>query len=225
MTLPTAPEFYSDSHPGFLTAEDAAMKDKVSGIKIRLAQKGTTDVSVRFRYPEGERNPQGDIARKSGITYPLITIDLLSITYDQKRDHAGNVGIWHEPNEGYAFDEGLSGFTEFPLPVRLLYRVTTWATSQQHDRAMQGQLLAPTRLPLRHGYLYVPADDTIRWMESMPTTLSPMIDSQNRRIFRTVFTNYVESEMLKTEIANYHRITNVILDPPVHVPDSFIGVY
>lgn len=221
----TVPPFASDLHPGFLTAEDAAMKDKVSGLKLRSAQKGDQDVPVRFRYPEGERNPQGDNSRKAGVTFPLITIDMISISLDPKRDHAGNVAIWHEPNENYAFEDDHPGFTEYPLPVRLLYRVTTWTMNQQQDRALQGQMLSPRRLPLRHGYLYVPVDNTIRWMEAMPVTPSPMIDDQNRRVFRHIYSNYVESEMLKTDIANYFRITNVILDPPVHVPDSFIGVH
>lgn len=224
MTLPTKPPSSTDLHPGFLTAEDAAMKDKVSGLKLNQAQRGLMDVPVRFRYPEAERNPVGDNTRKSGVTYPLITVDLISISYDMKRDHVNNVYIWQETNENYAFDGGMPGITEYPLPVRLLYRVTTWTRSQQDDRALQGQMLSPKRLPLRHGYLYIPVDNTIRWMESMPVTPSPMIDDQERRIFRHIYSNYVESEMLKTDIANYHRITSVILDPPVHVPDSFIGV-
>jgi hypothetical protein len=214
---------------GLPLAEQAALKAKVSGLTVPNTKAGATPVTVpvRYRHPEGERNPQGQPVDPSGVQYPLITIDgPMSITYDRKRDHVNNVDITYVPDLTPAADVTDGPYlTEYPLPVRLLFQVTSWAVSARHSMTILSQMLQPDVLPMRHAWLYVPTDDTIRWIDTMATRQDDMIDGQKRRIFRNVFTVYVEAEMLKTTLAAFNEVTEVILDPPEHQPGSMSGVY
>jgi hypothetical protein len=207
---------------GFLLAEDDALKKKVSGLTVPndKVEGGQQTVPVRFRHPEGESDESG------GIQYPLITIDLLSITYHRERDHVNNVDISYVPDRLPTVPGGLNGMgvTEYPLPVRLLYQIQTWTVNARQDRYLIAQMLKPDRLPLRHGWLYVEADDTIRLMESLGTRKEDMIDAQRRRIFRTTYSVRVEAEMLKTTLVTYGEVVNVILDPLTNAPDEMLGI-
>lgn len=206
---------------GFLLAEDEAMKKKLLGIEVPNDKTGTMQVPVRFRHPEGEADEAG------GVQYPLITLDLLSITHHRERDHVNNVNISYVPDRLPRVPGGIDdgGVTEYPLPVQLLYQVQSWTTNARQDRYIISQMLKPDRLPIRHGYLYVEADDTIRLMESVDTRKDDFIDSQKRRIFRTTYSVRVEAEMLKTAIVTAGQVVTVVLDPPNSAPDNTIGVY
>jgi hypothetical protein len=206
---------------GFLLAEDEALKKKLLGMVVPNDKSGETTVPVRFRHPEGEVDEAG------GVKYPLITIDLLSITYHRERDHVNNVDITYIPDQSPTVPGGVNdaGVTEYPLPVRLLYQIQTWTVNARQDRYLIAQMLKPDRLPLRHGWLYVEADDTIRLMESLGTRKEDMVDSQRRRIFRTTYSVRVEAELLKTAIVTFGEVVTVVLDPPTAAPDEMLGIY
>ena len=66
---------------------------------------------------------------------------------------------------------------------------------------------------------------TWREMESMGIRSDHFIDGQKRRIFRSIFTVFVEAELLKTAIVQTALVEKVILDPPTNVPDHMQGVH
>lgn len=214
---------------GLGLAEDQAIKAKVTGLTLPTDKPGgTMPVPVRFRMPSGEFNPAGSTpSQPSGVQYPLITIDLQSITYDRKRDHVNNIEISYVPDIAPEMpDDTLPGITEYPLPVHINYMITAWTTSAQHNAQLRAALLAPDRLPLRFGWLYVPADDTWRQMDSNAMRSDHFVDDQQRRIFRTIFTVAVEAETLKTALIQpLGVVEEVILDPPTNVPDHQHGVH
>lgn len=210
---------------GFGLAEDQAMKAKVSGLVLPIKGQDS-EVPVRFRFPEGEFNPQGQPTAPSGISYPLITIDQTTVTYDRKRDHVNYVAISYVPDMAPELpDPDRTGDTLYPLPVQIGYQVTTWARSAQHNVMLRAALLAPDRLPIRFGWIYVGADDTWRQIDSMGVRSDHFIDDQKRRIFRNIFTLLVDAELLKTTITQDPVVETVHLDPPTHVPDDMHGVH
>lgn len=214
---------------GIGLAEDEAIKAKVSGLTLPNTKRGAPDaeVPVRFRYPEAEFNPGSEAPSPAGIQYPLITIDFLSITYDRTRDHVNNVPISYVPDMAPELpDPTKEGITEYPLPVLINYSITGWSVSARHNSLLRASLLAPSRLPLRFGYLYVPADETLRQMFSLGVRQDHFIERvNNRRIFRSIFSMNVEAELLKTDIVQGVPVEEIILDPPTHVPPHMHGVH
>lgn len=208
---------------GWIVREDAALKAKLSGIRVPVYNDGDgspTDklqnVPVFFRLPEDE-------ARRK--VYPYITIDLLAPVRDVEREHRGVVtfGAVDGPNEQYQPGGRPAGASrvEMPIPYSLQYQVTTYARFARHDRVINVELLA-MRLEPRFGYLEmsagnaagVPDDNTTRRMDllSGPTN-NDTRDGEGKRLFRKSYTVAVASEMFHSDFVALTKARVVVLNP------------
>ena len=216
---------------GFLLAEDQALKEKFSGIQLVDDRDTTRDVSVFFRYPDGETEKK----------YPFITLELLDINHATNRQHSdqftyaftgtapagqssGHYSTDNEPDtltywpntttdistltpQGPASNPFVSALEH--VPVDLLYQVTTFTRSALHDRALQSHILTKVA-PFRRGYLNVGIDDTQRHMDLMDWRSADMLDEEagfKKRIFRKVYTLSVTSEIPSTLLVSLGQVT------------------
>jgi len=230
-------ELDADTHTalnaGWITREDAALKAKLKGIRVPVANEErqpdpdgdddgpavtvngkTRSVPVYFRLPEDE-------ARRK--QYPYITIDFLGPVPDHEREHRGVV-TFGSPDEENAYSppgmpEG-GGRTEFPIPYTLMYQVTQWARFNRHDRIIMNELLT-VRLEPRFGYLEMvgtdaPDDLSIRRMDliSGPTN-GDTRDAEGKRLFRKMYTVGVQSELFHSEFLRLAAVSQVVIDPAI----------
>lgn len=194
----------------FLLAEDAAIKDAVSGLTVPADREaaGNIDVGVWFRWPQRE---YGD------ALFPFITIDLVGVQFDAERAHSYNYDDMHYlPDTSPVAATPVNYRTPYPVPVKLLYLVATHTRSARHDRILLSTLLG-SRLPLRFGGLYVPQDGTIRRLDVLDIGESNDYDSLKKRVFRRMFTIGVSAEMLPEEVdaTVAHRVDEVIIDTKI----------
>lgn len=214
---------------GWITREDAALKAKLSGIRVPVSSEEETEdvdfdaprtvtggktrlVPVYFRLPEDE-------VRKR--TYPYLTIDFLTAVRDGEREHRG-VGTYGVPND----DGTLNAYTpagmpsgggrgELPIPMQLQYQVTQWARWNRHDRIIMAELLA-NRLEPRFGFLEMLADElddgSIRRLDLMAgPTNGDMRDEKGARVFRKMYTVGVSSELFHSDLVALQAVHSVDL--------------
>jgi hypothetical protein len=186
----------------FLINEDEAIKGHLRGIQVAGKDGAMVPVKVWFRWPEQEER---------AIEYPFITIELLDIVRETDREQRGLTTLDYIP-EGYE-DPGVDFGTkaELPIPVSLVYQLTTYARSNWHDRGIQAALLG-NKLPLRFGALVVENDDTIRRLDFLDFENMDGYDSHNKRLFRKAYTVAVSSELLPEEIVAAQKVTHVTTD-------------
>lgn len=236
MTTPVGATLELDSgvetalNAGWITREDAALKAKLQGIRVPVANEQrqvdpdgdddapavtinskTRSVPVYFRLPEDE-------ARRK--VYPYITIDFLGPQVDHEREHRGVVTFGTDEN-AYT-PPGMpagGGRTELPIPYLLMYQVTQWSRFNRHDRIIMNELLT-SRLEPRFGYLEMvatadaPDDLSIRRMDllSGPTN-GDTRDEEGKRLFRKMYTVGVQSELFHSEFLRLTAVAQVVLDP------------
>ena len=158
--------------PGFLEAEDAALKMRLADMAVSDDKNATRVAQVFFRHPTKETEK----------IYPYVTIELLDIMHATGRQYSlqdlyyrdgspETSDLLYYPSESDEADlqaqviaDGYLSTSEF-TPVNLMYQVTTYCRSNQHDRQL-------TRLMLRRvvpfqgrGWIEIPQDGTIRRTE------------------------------------------------------------
>lgn len=171
-------------------AEDEALKMQLTGIRVTDANSAARPVKVYFRLPEAEERR---------VDYPFITIDFIDIVEDTERAHRGYINLGYEPHGVEPAPEGFTLASEFPVPVRLIYQVTSYTRSAQHDRQIMGNLMAG-RIPIRFGQIHVPADGTTRRLDFLGVDQADGLDRNNKRVFRKAFTVAIPSEIFPAAI-------------------------
>lgn len=212
---------------GFLLAEDAALKARLSGLTVSDDRNATRPVKVFFRYPEGETEKE----------YPFITLEMVSLSQSRTRQHSeypvyftGASAAYpmsvDNPNYiGYFPSEldqtGMNALLtapnnylrmEAPIPVDLVYQVSTYTRSALHDRQLTAKLLRNV-LPFRSNYLIVPADATVRRLDLINWTQADLLDTESgyrKRIFRKVFTVMINAEIPREELTQTKQATSVV---------------
>lgn len=195
----------------WLFNEDASLKEKFTGIKIPAvnAPSGGLPVAVRFRLPEGEL---------ADLTYPSIIIDHAGISKDSEREHRGYVQIPYAP-EGlapWADNSVVVGdspyWADFPIPYNLDYQITVFSRKAVHNMLLIGELSKFDRLPARFGYLAIPQDGTVRRLDILggPDPIATK-DADGKRIFQTVYSVRVSSELLQSQVDQYVEAMTVDL--------------
>jgi hypothetical protein len=181
---------------GFLLAEEEALKAKLSRLYVSdpNAVNGRRRVHVRWGYPMAEVNRQ----------YPFLSIDLIDIEFAADRAHSAQViGIDYWPSEYATFAEYAEAYSidydpEGPTipqavmwhPYNLHFQIATHARSAQHDLEITRILLGTTFTPHRWGWLYVPADDSNRWLDLVDWATANYNEGtggNTNRIFRKIF--------------------------------------
>lgn len=182
----------------WLINEDEAIKALISGLTVSDQNVTNRPVKVWFRYPEAEERE---------ITYPFITIDQIDIMEETDLAHRGRIKPRYVP-EGYQNPPvGTDHKTEFPVPVTVVYQITTHTRSAWHDRQLVTKL--HNLLPFRFGSLFVEADDTVRTMQMVEFTPADQLDANGKRIFRKAFTVTVATELFPDALLAVPRVDEV----------------
>jgi hypothetical protein len=234
MTTPAAVDVSGwPLNTGFITREDAALKVKLLGIRVpvSLDQRaldpegalpdedsdgpflpGTKwrTVPVFFRLPENEVRRQ---------TYPYLTIDFLTATRDVEREHRGYASYGRTANAYTPMGMPVGGGrTELPIPMQLQYQITTFARYNQHDRAINTELLF-NRLEPRFGFLEMvaltdaPDDNSIRRLDLLSGPANgDGRDAQGKRLFRKMYTVSVSSELFPSDLTALTGMGRVVLN-------------
>lgn len=210
------------ANPGFLLAEDAAVKTRFSGMTVSDDKNASRPVQVFFRYPEGDTER----------IYPFITIEMIDIIHALDRQHS-EVQIYAStsgaaslqftgPNAMQYWPSEHHNFTQFAgsapvvstnefIPVDILYQVSTYARSALHDRQLSAQMLH-SRARLRWGFIDVPEDGTIRRFDLLDWVTADLLDPEagyRKRIFRKVYTLKMSAEMSTYDLVASKRVATI----------------
>jgi len=226
--------------PGFIRAEDAAIKRRISNIPVTDDRKSQRICDVFFRYPH-------DVTEKA---YPFLTIDLLNVTHASERQesetqyYTTNDTYGMTDEQGYRYRNDLTYYpstytheqldamtakktfisTDSFIPVDLLYQVTSYARSQDHDRQITALMLRRIS-PFRRGFIDIPEDGTIRRFDLLNWSTSNLLDQESaytKRIFRKVFTLRINAEIPASDLHTINRAWgfNSIINVENHSPPT-----
>lgn len=212
-------------NPGFLLAEDAAVKNWFSQLTVTDDREASRPLRVFFRYPDNETER----------TYPFATIELIDVVHAVNRQHSevylyaststaasaqftGPNALQYIPSvtsdfTQYAAD-GPFVFTNEFVPVDLLYQVSTYTRSALHDRQLIGHIMSKLA-KFRSTYISVPEDDTLRRMQLLDWITADLLDPEagyRKRIFRKIYTIQVSAELTQTDLVVARRVLTVQTD-------------
>lgn len=176
-----------------LLNEDAALKLLLNGITVSDSGNAARPVGVWYGQPDPQIRQQ---------SYPYITIDLIGISEAVERAHSGNVTFPYTP-EGY--DEDTDYESQYPIPVDLMYQITTFARQPRHDRQIIAQLFSPLRLPLRFGMIGIPEDRTVRRLDMLAFSKRDFTET-DKRLFSNVYTISISAEFLREELNQIYQV-------------------
>jgi len=186
----------------FIINEDSALKTLLSGLTVSDAGNATRPVAVYYGQPDK------DIRQQS---YPYITLDLVGVREDTERAHRGSVDLTYIP-EGFTPnlnpDNGLNQPVNFPIPVDLIYQVSTWSRQPRHDRQIMAKLFAPGRLPFRFGQLTIPEDNTMRRLDVLGFSKRDTTEG-GKRLFSNVYNIRISSELFPDQLSAVYTVTDV----------------
>jgi hypothetical protein len=155
----------------------------------------------------------------ANLVFPAIVISNTGITYDPARAHAGFFQLQYAP-EGFAHwavdttEVSQSPYyAQTPIPYNINYQIEVLARTNRHASFLTSVLSGPDFLHTRYGYLSISEDGTIRRMDltSGPERQS-IHDSDGKRLFHSVYSINVSTELLPQEIESYSKVQTVIQD-------------
>lgn len=213
-------------NPGFLLAEDGALKARFSTLTVSDDRNVARPVQVFFRYPDSETER----------TYPFVTIEMIDIVHARNRQHSETQIVY--PKTGITnradFLDNPDVMTYWPsrisnmenisasgkdfivshefVPVDILYQVSTFTRSALHDRQLSSQMLS-TIVPFRKGFIEVPEDGTVRRLDLLDWTTADLLDSEagyRKRIFRKIYTLQMTAEIPSTDMIGLKQIDTVV---------------
>jgi hypothetical protein len=217
----------SNSNAGFILAEEAALREFLSGITVPKYERGqqtdeASQVPVYFRWPTSERN----------ITYPYITIDLLSIdpayTRFQSWTNPMKNGAWFEdpakPGHGfwsnYYPDQAkhikLSNSDSFGLhtgpylPYDLLFQISVFSRSVHHDRYLASRFFTDF-LAQRNFWVDTPIDGAWHRCELMGWVSGDSMETMEatKRQFRKIYTVRMETEVPSEKLYELRKVRRI----------------
>lgn len=198
----------------FILNEDKALKTMLSGMTVSDEKNGARPVGVWFGQPDLEIRQQA---------YPYITIDLIDLQEAQDRSMRGTMTLEKMGYVPEGFTAPANGsykqLDNYPIPYNLDYQITTYARQPRHDRQILATLITSV-LPSRYRSLYIPEDDTVRFMYVLQQMKRDRTE-QDRRLFCNIFNVRVHSEIyLGTqtsvpEVASVVRKVQYTTDKPI----------
>jgi len=225
---------------GFLLAEDAALKERLTGLTVTDDRDNQRAVQVFFRYPEGETER----------IYPFITIEMIDLVHARNRQHselelhyfntAGGASApagWENrpnalkywPSESTDFSY-LTDKNNYPVlstnefvPIDLVYQISTYTRSAFHDRQLSSLILRKV-FPFRKSSIFIPADGTHRRLEMLDWTTADLLDAEagyRKRIFRKIYTLQINAELPSDDVYGYKQASTIITD--VQQVDSVVA--
>ena len=186
----------------FIINEDAALKALLSGLTVSDGGNAARPVAVYYGQPDK------DIRQQS---YPYITLDLVGVREDVERAHRGVVNLTYAPEgttPNYNEDGTLNQPVNFPIPVDLVYQVSTWSRQPRHDRQIMAKLFAPGRLPFRFGQLHIPEDNTNRRLDMLGFSKRDTTEG-GKRLFSNVYNIRVSAELFPDQLGDVYEVLSV----------------
>lgn len=212
------------ANPGFLLAEDAALKKQFSQITVSDDRQAHRPVRVFFRYPENETERE----------YPFITLELIDVVHATARQHSEvtlygptstAASAYSAPNNLSYWPSTYSDFSAFSangpyvtanefIPVDLLYQVSTFTRTALHDRQISSQMLQRAAR-FRWGFIHIPEDGTTRRLDLLDWITADLLDPEagyRKRIFRKIYTLQMNAEMTVNDFSAAQRVLSVTTD-------------
>lgn len=203
----------------FIFNEDRAMVAKLTGLyvgDVNAPDQGTA-VEVNWLDPETEL---------VDLTFPSIIVCNTGITFDEERAAAGWFQLPYTP-EGFAswepaeFPEDSPYFAQTPIPYNINYQIEVLSRTNKHATFLTAVLSGPDYIHTRFGYLSIPEDGTVRRMDLMSGPERQSIrDRDDKRLFQSVYSVRVSTELLPKEIEAYTLVNKVVTDvnilPPIN---------
>lgn len=196
----------------FIFAEDRAMMEKFQNIVVQDVNAPDSGRPVGVVWLDGELELQDK-------TFPLIVICNVGITYDPTRAHAGFMQLPYAP-EGFnrwsvdptnVLDSPY--YAQTPIPYNVNYQIEVLSRNNQHATFLTSILSGPDFLSARFGYLEIPEDRTVRRMDLTAGPERQSIhDGDGKRLFSSMYSVNVSTELLPPEIEAYSRVQTVVKD-------------
>lgn len=183
----------------FIINEDAALKALLTGITVSDSGNSTRPVGVYYGQPDKDIRTQ---------SYPYITLDLVGVREDTERAHRGSVDLTYTPEGTTPNYTAKSQPVNFPIPVDLIYQVSTWARQPRHDRQIMASLFSPGRLPLRFGQLTIPEDSTMRRLDMLGFSKRDTTEG-GKRLFSNVYNIRISAELFPDQLSAVYTVTDV----------------
>ena len=187
----------------FIINEDEPLKTLLQGITVSDSGNSARPVGVYYGQPDKDIRQQ---------IYPYITLDLVGVREDTERAHRGVVNLTYAP-EGYTPNRDTDGSInqpiEFPIPVDLIYQVSTWSRQPRHDRQIMAKLFEPGRLPFRFGQLPVPQDGTNRRLDMLGFSKRDTTEG-GKRLFSNVYNIRISAELFTQQLTGVYQVLDVV---------------
>jgi hypothetical protein len=202
---------------GFLFAEDNALKQRLSNVFVTDDKSNERVLEVFYRFPE----------RETEKLYPFITIERIGLQHATNRQESEQTYTYlgddprstlrYYPSElneqeiAQLAGTGRISMTQ-PVPVDLMYQVTTYARNPIHDVQITALLLRRV-LPFRRGFIEVPEDGTIRRLDLLNWQQSDIADQEagyRKRIFRKIFTLSMSAEIATSDLRLVRAVDRVV---------------
>jgi hypothetical protein len=186
----------------FIINEDEALKTLLQGITVSDSGNSARPVGVYYGQPDKDIRQQ---------VYPYITLDLVGVREDTERAHRGLVNLTYAP-EGMTpnlnDDDSINQPIDFPIPVDLIYQVSTWSRQPRHDRQIMAKLFAPGRLPFRFGQLPIPQDGTNRRLDMLGFSKRDTTEG-GKRLFSNVYNIRISAELFTSQLNDVYAVTAI----------------
>jgi hypothetical protein len=119
----------------------------------------------------------------------------------------------------------LSGFSlvadDYPLPWSLVYQLATYARNPLHDRYLQ--MMMYRMFPEQYGSLDMSNfDGTVRRADLISAVQRDTVDSNNKRLYRHVFTVAISSEFFVNQVLAIQQARTVVIDMVPVIPGPVV---
>lgn len=204
----------------FIFNEDRAIKDKFSNLVVQDVNAPDFGRPVQVIWLDAD-------VELVNLTYPCIVICNTGISYDPERAASGwfqlpytpeNFTTWATDSDLDVDDSPYWAFT--PIPYNIDYQIEILTRNNKHATFLAAVLSGPDFLSVRHGYLAIPEDGTVRRMDLMSgPERQNTHDPDGKRVFHNIYTVRVSTELLPVEIDTYSKVqtvnTTVVDIPPI----------
>lgn len=203
---------------GLILAESAALKAKLSGISVPRPGAEPRRVRTYFRYPD----------EQTERIYPFITIEFMTLQFARDRAHSVHmIPINYWPSEYPTFQEyadahnltqwtGRVGSAEvlYWHPYNMLFQISVHSRDPLDALYIEGVLVGTHYIPDRWGYLTIPEDGSIRWLDRMEQRTANYLEGNpqgmNQTVFRTIYTVSVNAYVPPDDPAIYLQALQIM---------------
>lgn len=196
----------------FIFNEDRAMMNKFSNIVVQDVNAPDFGRPVQNIWLDAN-------VELTNLTYPSIVICNVGLSFDPERASAGWMQLPYTP-EGMPFGTDAdnpevpqSPYWAFtPIPYNIDYQIEVLARTNKHSTFLAAVLSGPDFLSVRHGYLAIPEDGTVRRMDLMSgPERQNTHDSDGKRVFHSIYTVRVSTELLPVEVNTFYQVQKNIV--------------